>query len=206
MAKALVTVFRTVFWFHCAFTASKVMHTRMVWSVLRAPMSFFHSTPLGRITNRFSEDVGILDVDLPEMMNNTIMANGAVRAMMLHSPLAWWWHLTLCVTRQVLTNLLFVAYASPLQLLVIPVLLASACSYMLVWCNCSMLSDPCSFSVCCRCICPCGDARRRTCAAVSILSTRVDSTGSDFQVSHPQHLWRSAGWSHLTASPWIAKS
>lgn len=42
-------------------TASKVMLQRAMTQVLRAPMSFFDTTPLGRITNRFSKDIDIMD-------------------------------------------------------------------------------------------------------------------------------------------------
>jgi ABC-type multidrug transport system fused ATPase/permease subunit len=41
--------------------ASRVMLQRAIYRVLRAPMSFFDTTPMGRITNRFSKDVDTMD-------------------------------------------------------------------------------------------------------------------------------------------------
>ncbi|PYI11617.1 ATP-binding cassette transporter protein YOR1-like protein [Aspergillus sclerotiicarbonarius CBS 121057] len=41
--------------------ASRTMMGRALAGVLRAPMSFFDTTPLGRITNRFSKDVDTMD-------------------------------------------------------------------------------------------------------------------------------------------------
>lgn len=48
--------------------ASKVMLQKAVYRVLRAPMSFFDTTPLGRITNRFSRDVDVMDNNLTDAM------------------------------------------------------------------------------------------------------------------------------------------
>ena len=48
--------------------SSRVLLQRAVYRVLRAPMHFFDTTPLGRITNRFSKDVDIMDNNLTDAM------------------------------------------------------------------------------------------------------------------------------------------
>lgn len=49
-------------------SASKTMLRDAITRVLRAPMSFFDTTPLGRITNRFSRDVDVMDNNLSDAM------------------------------------------------------------------------------------------------------------------------------------------
>lgn len=46
--------------------AGKVMLHRAITRVLRAPMSFFDTTPLGRVTNRFSKDIDVMDNTLTD--------------------------------------------------------------------------------------------------------------------------------------------
>jgi ATP-binding cassette, subfamily C (CFTR/MRP), member 1 len=48
--------------------ASRTMLQRAMTRVLRAPMSFFDTTPLGRITNRFSKDIDVMDNTLTDAM------------------------------------------------------------------------------------------------------------------------------------------
>ncbi|KAH8598215.1 ABC multidrug transporter-like protein [Bisporella sp. PMI_857] len=47
-------------------SASKKMLSQAITRALRAPMSFFDTTPLGRITNRFSRDVDVMDNTLTD--------------------------------------------------------------------------------------------------------------------------------------------
>lgn len=41
----------------------------MLRSILRAPMVFFHTNPLGRIINRFSKDLGDIDRNVAIFVN-----------------------------------------------------------------------------------------------------------------------------------------
>ena len=45
--------------------ASRTMHRTMLDRVMRSPMSFFDTTPLGRIVNRFAKDIDVCDNTLP---------------------------------------------------------------------------------------------------------------------------------------------
>uniref|UniRef100_T1JBD6 ABC-type glutathione-S-conjugate transporter n=1 Tax=Strigamia maritima TaxID=126957 RepID=T1JBD6_STRMM len=48
--------------------ASKHLHNTMLMRVLRSPMTFFDTTPLGRIINRFSRDIDVTDYTIPSFM------------------------------------------------------------------------------------------------------------------------------------------
>uniref|UniRef100_A0A670ZSK9 ABC-type glutathione-S-conjugate transporter n=1 Tax=Pseudonaja textilis TaxID=8673 RepID=A0A670ZSK9_PSETE len=48
-----------------AIRASRVMHEQLLSNILRVPMSFFDSTPTGRIMNRFAKDIFTVDETIP---------------------------------------------------------------------------------------------------------------------------------------------
>ena len=45
--------------------ASKLIHEKLLYRIMRSPMSFFDTNPMGRILNRFSSDVDVVDGQLP---------------------------------------------------------------------------------------------------------------------------------------------
>lgn len=49
--------------------AAKRLHDEMLNSILRAPMVFFHTNPLGRIINRFAKDIGDIDRNIAQYIN-----------------------------------------------------------------------------------------------------------------------------------------
>lgn len=52
--------------------AARTLHIRLIGDVLRLPMVFFDTTPTGRLLNRFSKDVDVLDNTLPFVMRSWI--------------------------------------------------------------------------------------------------------------------------------------
>jgi ATP-binding cassette subfamily C (CFTR/MRP) protein 1 len=48
--------------------AAVKLHHSMLMRILKSPMSFFDTTPLGRILNRFSKDIDIVDNTIPMTM------------------------------------------------------------------------------------------------------------------------------------------
>ncbi|MGZ6290547.1 MAG: ATP-binding cassette domain-containing protein, partial [Bdellovibrionota bacterium] len=91
-----------LFWLERGMAAGRDLHTSMLRSVLRAPIRFFDSTPIGRILQRFSRDVESVDTQLQ-----------------------WSFELTVRCLMNITTALFLILGALPLMLVVIaPVLIA----------------------------------------------------------------------------------
>lgn len=52
--------------------ASARFHRQMLAQIVRAPMSFFDTTPIGRIVNRFSQDIYTVDEMIPRTLSSFI--------------------------------------------------------------------------------------------------------------------------------------
>ena len=57
-----------------AYFAAKRLHNNLLLNVLRCPMQFFESTPMGRLTNRFTKDINVIDEDIPETVDSFIFS------------------------------------------------------------------------------------------------------------------------------------
>ncbi len=60
----VLSLLNNFFWLERGIKAGKNMHDSMLRSVLKAPVRFFDSTPVGRIIQRFSRDVESVDIYL----------------------------------------------------------------------------------------------------------------------------------------------
>ncbi|KAM6330191.1 ATP-binding cassette sub-family C member 2 [Podargus strigoides] len=63
--KSLFLLFATILSARGAVRASRVMHQQLLSNILRVPMSFFDTTPTGRIVNRFAKDIFTIDETIP---------------------------------------------------------------------------------------------------------------------------------------------
>uniref|UniRef100_A0A8C1T903 ATP-binding cassette sub-family C member 10 n=1 Tax=Cyprinus carpio TaxID=7962 RepID=A0A8C1T903_CYPCA len=73
-ANTVFTAARAFLFAYGAICAATVIHKRLLSSVLKATMTFFDTTPLGRILNRFSSDIYSVDDSLPFVLN-ILLAN-----------------------------------------------------------------------------------------------------------------------------------
>ncbi|KAG7195930.1 uncharacterized protein KQ657_002316 [Scheffersomyces spartinae] len=61
-----------VLWVWVAIRASKEIHDKMAKRLMRAPMSYFESTPVGRILNRFTNDINKIDSEIPRVLSGFV--------------------------------------------------------------------------------------------------------------------------------------
>ena len=59
--------------YHLLLEAAENLHSKMTLAILKAPVKFFHSTPAGRILNRFSKDIGSMDDELPPQFLQAVL-------------------------------------------------------------------------------------------------------------------------------------
>jgi len=68
-ANSILTFVRAFLFAYGGIQAAKVLHERLLKAILRAPIPFFDTTPIGRIVNRFGSDISNIDDTLPFVLN-----------------------------------------------------------------------------------------------------------------------------------------
>jgi ATP-binding cassette, subfamily C (CFTR/MRP), member 1 len=63
--------------------ASRSLHGELARATLRSPLAFFDATPVGRVLNRFSKDLGDLDLMLPDRWQWLLMCSLRVGSILL---------------------------------------------------------------------------------------------------------------------------
>jgi ATP-binding cassette subfamily C (CFTR/MRP) protein 1 len=67
-----------------ALTASRTLFLELVEAVLYAPMSFFDTTPLGRVINRFSNDTYTIDEQIPQTVRSYLNTIAKVTGVLMY--------------------------------------------------------------------------------------------------------------------------
>ncbi|KAL1335647.1 hypothetical protein HN51_030120 [Arachis hypogaea] len=68
-AQVMVTLTNSYWLIISSLYAARRLHEAMLHSILRAPMVFFHTNPLGRVINRFAKDLGDIDRNVAPFVN-----------------------------------------------------------------------------------------------------------------------------------------
>ncbi|XP_017911930.1 PREDICTED: multidrug resistance-associated protein 4-like [Capra hircus] len=86
----LFGITRSLLIFYVLVNSSQTLHSKMLETILRAPVLFFNRNPIGRILNRFSKDIGHMDDLLPvifqDFMQTFLLVVGVLGVMVAAIP------------------------------------------------------------------------------------------------------------------------
>ncbi|KAM6306423.1 ATP-binding cassette sub-family C member 2 [Aegotheles albertisi] len=88
LSQALFLLFATLLSARGAMRASRVMHQQLLSNILHVPMSFFDTTPTGRIVNRFAKDMFTIDETIPMSFRSWLSCFMAIISTLLMISLA----------------------------------------------------------------------------------------------------------------------
>ncbi|KAM8806261.1 ATP-binding cassette sub-family C member 2 [Eudromia elegans] len=88
VAQALFLFIATILCAHGSVQASRVMHQKLLSNILHVPMSFFDTTPTGRIVNRFAKDIFTVDETIPMSFRSWLSCLMAIISTLLMISLA----------------------------------------------------------------------------------------------------------------------
>ncbi|XP_010972726.2 ATP-binding cassette sub-family C member 2 isoform X1 [Camelus dromedarius] len=73
LAQGVFVLISNLWSVHGSTHASSILHKQLLSNILRAPMSFFDTTPTGRIVNRFAGDISTVDDTLPVSLRSWLL-------------------------------------------------------------------------------------------------------------------------------------
>uniref|UniRef100_A0AAQ5ZZH2 ATP-binding cassette, sub-family C (CFTR/MRP), member 2 n=1 Tax=Amphiprion ocellaris TaxID=80972 RepID=A0AAQ5ZZH2_AMPOC len=73
VAQGVFVFLGTLILANASISASRVLHSRLLRNMLRVPMVFFDTTPIGRVVNRFAKDIFTIDETIPQTFRSWIM-------------------------------------------------------------------------------------------------------------------------------------
>ncbi|XP_056631845.1 probable multidrug resistance-associated protein lethal(2)03659 isoform X2 [Diorhabda sublineata] len=68
----IVTYSRSTYFYTWCLASSVTLHNKMFDNIIHSPMEFFNTNPSGRILNRFSKDIGVIDELMPLSIFDTL--------------------------------------------------------------------------------------------------------------------------------------
>ena len=88
--EALFTLASNTLIFFAILRASALIHNMMLDRIMRSPMSFFDTTPTGRLLNRFTKDIDVLDtnmrMNLRQILNSVLKTTVTVIILLMQTP------------------------------------------------------------------------------------------------------------------------
>ncbi|XP_063347090.1 ATP-binding cassette sub-family C member 2-like isoform X2 [Pelmatolapia mariae] len=73
VAQGLFVFLGTLLLANASIDASRILHSRLLNNILRVPMVFFDTTPIGRVINRFAKDIFTIDEAIPASLRSCLL-------------------------------------------------------------------------------------------------------------------------------------
>ncbi|XP_039995158.1 canalicular multispecific organic anion transporter 1 [Xiphias gladius] len=73
VAQGIFVFLGTLLLANASISASRILHSRLLNNILRVPMVFFDTTPIGRVVNRFAKDIFTVDEAIPQSFRSWLL-------------------------------------------------------------------------------------------------------------------------------------
>uniref|UniRef100_A0A669CVZ1 Canalicular multispecific organic anion transporter 1 n=1 Tax=Oreochromis niloticus TaxID=8128 RepID=A0A669CVZ1_ORENI len=73
VAQGLFVFLGTLLLANASVDASRILHSKLLNNILRVPMVFFDTTPIGRVVNRFAKDIFTIDEAIPNSFRSWLL-------------------------------------------------------------------------------------------------------------------------------------